>query len=121
MFPSEILREPLQLLFINCLIPILPFAFVPVSFPLPSPVLRLTFNASCVGGRDVEYALEPGGLKCWAVVWFIPAVFENVGYDTEKYSGFAFGMGIERLAMLKYGIDDLRKFFENDMRFLRQF
>ncbi len=44
-----------------------------------------------------------------------------VGYDPEKYSGFAFGMGVERIAMLKYSIDDLRLFFENDLRFLRQF
>ena len=50
-----------------------------------------------------------------------PAVFENVGYDTAGYTGFAFGMGVERIAMLKYGIDDLRKFFENDIRFLGQF
>jgi phenylalanyl-tRNA synthetase alpha chain len=44
-----------------------------------------------------------------------------VGYDTTRYTGFAFGMGVERIAMLKYGIDDLRKFFENDLRFLSQF
>jgi phenylalanyl-tRNA synthetase alpha chain len=50
-----------------------------------------------------------------------PAVFENVGYDTQKYTGFAFGLGMERVAMLKYGIDDIRKYFENDMRFLGQF
>ena len=50
-----------------------------------------------------------------------PAVFEKVGYDTSRYTGFAFGMGVERIAMLKYGIDDIRKFFENDLRFLRQF
>jgi phenylalanyl-tRNA synthetase alpha chain len=50
-----------------------------------------------------------------------PAVLENVDYDTQRFSGFAFGMGVERLAMLKYGIDDIRKFFENDLRFLRQF
>ena len=50
-----------------------------------------------------------------------PAVFENVGYDTRRYTGFAFGMGVERIAMLKYGIDDIRKFFENDLRFLGQF
>ena len=50
-----------------------------------------------------------------------PSVLEGVGYDTEKYQGFAFGMGIERIAMLKYGIDDIRLFFENDIRFLRQF
>ena len=50
-----------------------------------------------------------------------PAVFKAVGYDDEKYTGYAFGMGIERLAMLRYRVDDLRTFFENDMRFLRQF
>jgi phenylalanyl-tRNA synthetase alpha chain len=50
-----------------------------------------------------------------------PALFENVGYDAVRYTGFAFGMGVDRIAMLKYGIDDIRKFFENDMRFLKQF
>ena len=50
-----------------------------------------------------------------------PNVLENVGIDSNKYSGFAFGMGIERLAMLKYDIDDLRMFFDNDIRFLKQF
>ena len=50
-----------------------------------------------------------------------PNVFANVGYPKDKYSGFAFGMGIERIAMLKYGINDIRLFFENDLRFLRQF
>ncbi len=50
-----------------------------------------------------------------------PEVFRSVDYDTERYSGFAFGMGIERIAMLKYGVNDLRLFFENDVRFLSQF
>jgi phenylalanyl-tRNA synthetase alpha chain len=50
-----------------------------------------------------------------------PEVFRFVGYDPEVYSGFAFGMGFERIAMLKYGIDDIQLFFRNDMRFLRQF
>ena len=50
-----------------------------------------------------------------------PRVLENVGIDSERYTGFAFGMGIERLAMLRYGVDDLRLFFENDLRFLHQF
>jgi phenylalanyl-tRNA synthetase alpha chain len=50
-----------------------------------------------------------------------PAVFEMVGYDTDRYTGFAFGMGIERIAMLKYRIEDIRKFYENDIRFLQQF
>jgi len=50
-----------------------------------------------------------------------PAVFEAVGYDAERHTGFAFGVGIERVAMLKYGVDDIRLFYENDMRFLEQF
>jgi phenylalanyl-tRNA synthetase alpha chain len=50
-----------------------------------------------------------------------PQVLKNVGYDPEEVTGWAFGMGIERIAMLKYGIDDLRLFFENDLRFLKQF
>ena len=49
-----------------------------------------------------------------------PVVFENVGYDPEKYTGFAFGMGIDRIAMLKYGISDIRMLYENDVRFLEQ-
>ena len=50
-----------------------------------------------------------------------PNVFKYVGYNSEKYTGYAFGMGIERTAMLKYGITDIRVFFENDLRFLKQF
>ena len=50
-----------------------------------------------------------------------PAVFRFVGYDPERVSGFAFGMGVERIAMLKFGIEDIRLFFQNDLRFLRQF
>jgi phenylalanyl-tRNA synthetase alpha chain len=50
-----------------------------------------------------------------------PAVFEAVGYDPERYTGFAFGVGIERLALLMYGVDDIRAFYENDVRFLNQF
>jgi phenylalanyl-tRNA synthetase alpha chain len=50
-----------------------------------------------------------------------PAVFEAVGYDLEKVTGFAFGLGMERVAMLKYGVDDIRLFYENDLRFLEQF
>ena len=50
-----------------------------------------------------------------------PHVFREVGYDPERYTGFAFGMGVERIAMLKFGIEDIRLFFENDLRFLNQF
>ena len=50
-----------------------------------------------------------------------PAVFTSIGYDPEQYSGFAFGMGLERMAMIRYGIDDVRLFLDNDLRFTRQF
>ncbi len=50
-----------------------------------------------------------------------PKVFDNIGFDNEKYTGFAFGMGVERMTMLRYGVNDLRLFFENDLRFLGQF
>ena len=50
-----------------------------------------------------------------------PNVLKNLGIDTDKYTGYAFGMGIERLTMLRYGVNDLRAFFENDLRFLKQF
>jgi phenylalanyl-tRNA synthetase alpha chain len=50
-----------------------------------------------------------------------PAVFDDVGYDSSVWSGYAFGMGIERIAMMMYGIDDIRYFYQNDLRFLRQF
>jgi len=50
-----------------------------------------------------------------------PAVFDHVGIDNEEWTGYAFGMGVERLAMLRYGVNDLRLFFDNDLRFLRQF
>jgi len=50
-----------------------------------------------------------------------PEVYSHVGYDPEKYSGYAFGMGIERITMLRFGLDDIRIFFENDVRFLKQF
>ncbi|ALG68687.1 phenylalanine--tRNA ligase subunit alpha [Beggiatoa leptomitoformis] len=73
---------------------------------------------------DVEW-IGKNGERRWLEVlgcgMVHPNVFKSVGIDTEKYTGFAFGMGIERLAMLRYGVNDLRLFFENDLRFLRQF
>ncbi|HJX11118.1 MAG TPA: phenylalanine--tRNA ligase subunit alpha, partial [Candidatus Binatia bacterium] len=62
-----------------------------------------------------------GWLEIMGAGMIDPQVFKFVGYDPEKVSGFAFGMGVERIAMLKYGIDDIRLFFQNDLRFLRQF
>ncbi|MBF0228022.1 MAG: phenylalanine--tRNA ligase subunit alpha [Desulfamplus sp.] len=95
--------------------------FRPSFFPFTEPSAEVDIECVMCRGKGCRVCSGTGWLEVLGAGMVHPAVFENVGYDTEKYTGFAFGMGIERLAMLKYGIDDLRKFFENDMRFLRQF
>jgi phenylalanyl-tRNA synthetase alpha chain len=72
-------------------------------------------------GRGCRVCGQSGWLEILGSGMVDPAVFQNVGYDPEEYTGFAFGLGLERIAMLKYGISDIRLFFENDMRFLKQF
>jgi phenylalanyl-tRNA synthetase alpha chain len=72
-------------------------------------------------GAGCRVCSQTGWLEILGSGMVDPEVFRMVGYDPETVTGFAFGMGIERIAMLKYGIDDLRLFFENDLRFLRQF
>jgi phenylalanyl-tRNA synthetase alpha chain len=88
--------------------------FRPSYFPFVEPGVEVDMEWGRDGGQ-VRY-LEIGGA---GVVH--PQVLRNGGIDPAKYSGFAFGMGIDRLAMLKYGVNDLRLFFENDLKFLRQF
>ncbi|MGC8720481.1 MAG: phenylalanine--tRNA ligase subunit alpha, partial [Thermodesulforhabdaceae bacterium] len=80
-------------------------------------------DIQCVmcGGSGCRVCSYTGWLEILGSGMVDPAVFEKVGYDPEEVTGFAFGMGIERIAMLKWSIDDLRLFFENDVRFLRQF
>ncbi|MCX7016990.1 MAG: phenylalanine--tRNA ligase subunit alpha [Candidatus Sumerlaeota bacterium] len=94
-----------------------PFRFRPHYFPFTEPSCELDILFHGEG--------EPNGEGVWLEVlgagMVHPAVFENVGYDPQKVSGFAFGLGVERLAMIKYGISDIRLFFENDLRFLQQF
>jgi len=72
-------------------------------------------------GKGCKICKATGWLEILGCGMVDPNVFDNVNYDSEKYTGYAFGMGIERIAMLKYGIDDIRVFFENDYRFLSQF
>ena len=72
-------------------------------------------------GQGCKICKKTGWLEILGCGMVDPNVFKNVGYDSEKYTGYAFGMGIERIALLKYGIDDIRRFFENDLRFLKQF
>ncbi len=95
--------------------------FRPSFFPFTEPSAEVDIRCVMCKGEGCRICSKTGWLEVLGSGMVHPAVFENVGYDTEKYTGFAFGMGIERLAMLKYGIDDIRKFFENDIRFLGQF
>ncbi len=95
--------------------------FRPSFFPFTEPSAEVDIRCVMCRGEGCRICSKTGWLEVLGSGMVHPAVFENVGYDTDKYTGFAFGMGIERLAMLKYGIDDLRKFFENDIRFLGQF
>lgn len=95
--------------------------FRPSFFPFTEPSAEVDIRCVMCRGAGCRVCSKTGWLEVLGSGMVHPAVFENVGYDTEKYTGFAFGVGIERMAMLKYGIDDIRKYFENDMRFLGQF
>lgn len=95
--------------------------FRPSFFPFTEPSAEVDISCVMCGGKGCRICSGTGWLEILGSGMVHPALFENVGYDTDKYRGFAFGMGVERIAMLKYGIDDIRRFFENDFRFLRQF
>ena len=95
--------------------------FRPSFFPFTEPSAEVDIRCVICKGSGCRVCSKTGWLEVLGSGMVHPAVFEKVGYDTNRYTGFAFGMGVERIAMLKYGIDDIRKFFENDLRFLRQF
>ncbi len=102
--------------------------FRPSFFPFTEPSAEIDIQCVICGGggtlksgQTCRVCKASGWLEILGAGMIDPAVFQFVGYDSEKYSGFAFGMGVERIAMLKYGIDDIRLFFQNDLRFLRQF
>ncbi|MBW1615705.1 MAG: phenylalanine--tRNA ligase subunit alpha [Deltaproteobacteria bacterium] len=95
--------------------------FRPSFFPFTEPSAEVDISCVMCGGKGCRVCSNTGWIEILGSGMVHPAVFENAGYDSKKYSGFAFGMGIERIAMLKYGIDDIRKFFENDIRFIGQF
>ena len=95
--------------------------FRPSFFPFTEPSAEVDIRCVMCKGKGCRICSKTGWLEVLGSGMVHPAVFENVGYDTDTYTGFAFGVGIERMAMLKYGIDDIRKFFENDIRFLGQF
>ena len=78
-------------------------------------------SATCGARRRMPMCKHTGWIEVLGSGMVHPAVFEAVGYDPEIYTGFAFGVGIERLALLKWGVEDIRLFYENDLRFLEQF
>jgi phenylalanyl-tRNA synthetase alpha chain len=95
--------------------------FRPSFFPFTEPSAEVDIRCVICGGKGCRTCGGTGWLEILGSGMVDPAVFGFVDYDPEVYSGFAFGMGVERIAMLKYGIDDIQLFFKNDMRFLRQF
>jgi phenylalanyl-tRNA synthetase alpha chain len=95
--------------------------FRPSFFPFTEPSAEVDILCVMCRGKGCRVCSQTGWLEVLGSGMVHPAVFENVGYDISRYTGFAFGMGVERITMLKYGIDDIRKFFENDYRFLKQF
>ncbi len=95
--------------------------FRPSYFPFTEPSAEVDIECVICSGEGCRVCSHSGWLEVLGCGMVHPNVFEHVGVDNEQYTGLAFGMGVERLAMLKYGVDDLRLFFENDLRFLQQF
>lgn len=95
--------------------------FRPHFFPFTEPSAEVDISCYACKGKGCSVCGRKGWLEILGSGMIHPNVFKHVGYDAKAYTGFAFGMGIERIAMLKYGINDIRLFFENDLRFLRQF
>lgn len=93
----------------------------PHFFPFTEPSAEIDISCVNCGGKGCRICKGSGWLEMGGAGMVDPAVLENVGLDTEKYSGYAFGLGIDRIAMLKYNIPDIRILFENDIRFLKQF
>lgn len=95
--------------------------FRPSFFPFTEPSAEVDIACVICGGSGCRVCKRTGWLEILGAGLIDPEVMKMVGYDPDIYSGFAFGLGVERIAMLKYGIDDIRLFYENDLRFLAQF
>jgi len=95
--------------------------FLPGYFPFTEPSAEVYIDCFKCEGKGCDFCKGSGWIEILGCGMVHPKVLQNAGYDPEKYTGFAFGMGMERIAMLKYGIGDIRLFFENDKRFLEQF
>jgi len=99
----------------------LPVRFRASFFPFTEPSAEMDIGCVICDGAGCRVCSQTGWLEVLGCGMVNPKVFAHVGVDAERWQGFAFGLGVERLAMLRYGVDDLRLFFENDVRFLRQF
>jgi len=99
----------------------LPVRFRPSYFPFTEPSAEVDIRCTNCSGKGCRICKQTGWLEVMGCGMVHPRVFGFSNIDAEQYSGFAFGMGVERLAMLRYGVNDLRLFFENDLRFLKQF
>lgn len=98
-----------------------PIRFRPSYFPFTEPSAEVDIGCVSCSGKGCRICKQTGWLEVLGCGMVHPNVLKGVNVDTEKYQGFAFGVGIDRLTLLKYGISDLRSLFENDLRFLRQF
>ena len=99
----------------------LKYRFRPSFFPFTEPSAEMDITCYLCHGKGCKICKNTGWLEILGCGMVDPNVFKYVNYDSEKYTGYAFGMGIERIALLKYGITDIRIFFDNDLRFLKQF
>ncbi len=115
------LKGVLELFIHTIFSPQTPIRFRPSFFPFTEPSAEVDIGCIFCKGRGCQVCKTTGWLEILGAGMVNPRVFEMVGYDPEIYTGFAFGMGVERITMLKYSIDDIRLFYENDIRFLRQF
>jgi len=95
--------------------------FRPSYFPFTEPSAEVDIQCVMCGGKGCRVCKGSGWIEVLGCGMIHPEVFGHVGIDSERFTGYAFGMGVERLTMLRYGVNDLRLFFENDLRFLRQF
>lgn len=99
----------------------LKYRFRPSFFPFTEPSAEMDITCFLCGGKGCRVCKYSGWLEILGCGMVDPNVFKAVGYDPDEYLGYAFGMGIERIGLLKYGINDIRLYFENDVRFLKQF
>jgi phenylalanyl-tRNA synthetase alpha chain len=98
-----------------------PVRFRPSFFPFTEPSAEVDIGCRICRGEGCRVCGNSGWLEILGAGMVHPGLFRRVGYDPAEYTGFAFGLGVERIAMLKFGINDIRLFFENDLHFLKQF